>query len=381
MSAGSPSLIILPTYNEAENIVRLIDELALVSKKISGNPLDILVVDDKSPDGTARLVRQQEKKYHGRVHLISGRREGLGRAYVRGFEFALTDGRFNSVVMMDADFSHDPWQVPLLLNALEQGSDYAIGSRYINGGKVESWPRARKLQSFIANTFARVMLDMKHDVRDLTGGFKAIRVSALEKVGLDSLKASGYVFQVNLLHEFSKHGFRITEVPIKFKDRTLGQSKMRLGDVLEFVYLTYRLNPNSRARRLIRFCLVGVSGTLVNLVVLIIGVQIGLSPLTAFIAALEGSIISNFSLNHIYTFRAALTSPRTRKRDSVRGLMAKLVKYNLVALGGAAISLVVFYGLYHLGLYYVPADLLAIIAATGWNYFMSVRLVWKMVDE
>src|SRR5690348_15477299 len=138
MSAGSSSLIILPTYNEAENIVRLIDELALVSKKISGNPLGVLVVDDKSPDGTARLVRQQEKKYRGRVHLISGRREGLGRAYVRGFEFALKDGRFDSVVMMDADFSHDPWQVPSLLNALEQGSDYAIGSRYINGGKVES---------------------------------------------------------------------------------------------------------------------------------------------------------------------------------------------------------------------------------------------------
>jgi len=287
-----------------------------------------------------------------------------------------------AVILMDADFSHNPQHIPLLLEALERGNDYVIGSRYVKGGVTHNWPVSRSIKSRLANTFARIMLDMKHNVRDLTGGFKAIRVSSLKQINLDSLKASGFVFQVNLLHEFSKRGFKITEVPIEFKNRSRGRSKMRLRDILEFLYLTYRLNPHSRIRRLIRFCFVGASGTIVNLAVLIMLVQaFRVSPPVAFVAALEVSIVSNFFLNHFYTFRAAVTSPKSKRHDSAGILLSKLFRYNLVALGGAAISFIVFYAFYKLRLNYVPADLLAIIAATAWNYYLSVKIVWKLVDE
>ena len=373
-------LVVLPTYNEADNIEPMVGAIFKVAARLPNYEIDILVVDDNSPDGTAERVARLQKSRAG-LHLIKGCKQGLGKAYRRGFKHGLGLKPYFAVVMMDADFSHDPKVIPALLAALEAGADYVIGSRYVaGGGTTGNWPTKRLLQSKLANFLARHLVGLDTKVHDLTSGFKAVRASALKQIPLDDIPASGYVFQVSLLHAFSSRGFRVREVPIMFGDRRAGKSKLGLRDMAEFLYQTYRLNPDSRVRRLLRFCLVGASGTLVNLAVLIGLVRLAHLPvLLAAAIAIEVSIVSNFSLNHLYTFRLVRIA---EPKDSPVSLLIKLFRYNLITLSGAAITYAVFaLGYKMLGLHYVLADLIAILLATAWNYWMSVRIVWRVVDR
>ena len=366
-------LVVVPTYNEAENIRPL---LAGVEKALAGYQFDVLFVDDNSPDGPAEIVRKLQVKSLN-VYLLSGEKEGLGKAYIRGLTYGLKLKKYDGVVTMDADLSHDPADIPRLLNELENGADYVIGSRYVRGGRIDagySW--LRRAQSTGANFIARYFVDSQTNVKDLTGGFKAIRASRLKTIPLDTIDASGYVFQVGLLYEFAKRGYKIREVPIVFHARQHGQSKLRLRDALEFLSLTFRLNPRARVPRLIRFASVGASGTIVNLVILTGLVKLmRVNVDTAYLVALESSIISNFTLNHLFTFG----SVRESARPSTLG---KLWRYNAVSFGGVAISFVVFELVYHaLGWNYILADLLGIVAAMSWNYWLSVKVVWRIVDS
>ena len=375
-------LVIIPTYNEVENVEPIITAIFATQKKLSRHKLEVLIVDDNSPDGTGKLVKKIQKR-NKRVHLLEGQKAGIGKAYVRGFAYGLEKARYETFITMDADFSHNPEAIPALLKAMDGGKDYVIGSRYVHGGKIEAnWPMRRRIVSRLANSAARLFIDPTKDIRDLTGGFKAMRTSALATIDLSHLRASGNVFIVSLLHEFSSRGFEIDEVPITFTDRRFGASKLRLRDMLEFAYVTYRINPKSRIRRFIRFALVGACGTVVNLAVLVGLVRYSrLSVLDANAIAIEVSIISNFFMNHLYTFRAAITSPKLQRRDRFGAMMLKLARYNVVALGGAAISFLTFAFLYRmLGFHYILADMLAIVVAMSWNYWMSVRVVWRVVD-
>ncbi|MGD0284234.1 MAG: glycosyltransferase family 2 protein [Candidatus Saccharimonadales bacterium] len=375
------ALVILPTYNEADNIQPIVAEIFKVSEKMSSWRLSVMVADDNSPDGTAKLVKLSQKQFKD-LYLISGQRAGLGKAYIRGFKYGLKHGPYDAFVMMDADFSHDPAAIPTLLAGIDKGSDYVIGSRYVSGSQItKNWSKTNLISSRIANIIARIFIDIK-DVADLTGGFRAVRRSALEKINLQGIHAGGNVFLVNLLHEFSRNGFAISEVPVNFGDRRYGKSKRRVRDVIEFLYITYRLNPNSRARRMIRFGLVGFSGTIVNLLVIYCLVHLLRQiVLLSDAVAIEVSIISNFFMNHYYTFRAAFTSPRSSRQESARSILIKLGKYNLIALGGAAISFVIFAtGFKVLGINYILADLIAIVLSLSWNYWMSIHIVWKVVD-
>ncbi|HEX7633410.1 MAG TPA: glycosyltransferase family 2 protein [Candidatus Saccharimonadales bacterium] len=369
-------LIVIPTYNEAQNIKPLVAAIGNVFAGQKTYAADMLFVDDTSPDGTADIVRQlQGRNKH--IYLLSGTKAGLGRAYVRGFEYGLGLGNYFAVVMMDADLSHDPAVIPSMLGQLEQGADYVIGSRYIKGGTTE-YARHRQLNSMIANLVAKHFIDIKTNTKDLTAGFKAIRRTALETIPLRDIAASGYVFQVSLLYEFAKRGFVVREVPITFHERHHGVSKLGLHDILEFLRLTYSLNPQSRVRRMIRFATVGASGTLVNLAVLITLVNaLHTEVMIAYAVALETSIISNFFLNHWFTFR----SVREDNSPSLAAQIAKFGRYNLVALAGATIAWLIFSFCYKaLGMWYVPADLLGIVASMSWNYWLSVRLVWRIID-
>jgi len=379
---NNKALVILPTYNEAGNIRQIIEEIFQVSKRIPGWRLEVLIADDSSPDGTAEIVKKLQKKHHD-LYLISGKKAGLGKAYIRSFKHGLKDSSFDAFVMMDADFSHDPAAIPTLLAAIDGGADYVIGSRYVSGGQiVKNWPKLSLINSRAANIVARIFVDI-NDVIDLTGGFKAIRRRSLEKINLDRIHSGGYVFQVNLLHEFSRSGFIIQEVPVIFSNRRSGHSKRHTRDIIEFFYITYRLNPNSRLRRIVRFSLVGFSGTLVNLLIIFAMVHLLYQVvLFSYAVAIEASIISNFYMNHYYTFRAAFTSPRITRIEPPKSIFIKLAKYNLVALGGAAISFIIFaIGFKILGLNYILADLIAIVLALSWNYWMSVHIVWKVVDN
>lgn len=375
-------LVIIPTYNEADNIQKIVSELFVVAEKLAGWTLNVLVVDDNSPDGTAKIVRAMQKgKSKGVLQMISGKKAGLGKAYIRGFEEGLRQGYYHAFVMMDADFSHDPHAIPALLKSIDHGADYVIGSRYIHGGSIPgNWPLMRIINSRVANFVARFFTDMDKDISDLTGGFKAIRAEALKDIDLQGINAAGYVFQVSLLHEFASRRMVIREVPITFIDRQYGTSKLKSRDIIEFIYRAYRLNPQSRISRLVRFGTVGAVGSVINVAVLTLLVHLtGMSVFTAVAIAIETSIITNFFMNHYYTFKFR-GQPGDEPESSGR-MITKLAKFNLGAFGGALLSFTTFsilHGQFHL--HYVIADICAIVLAMGWNYWMSVKVVWKMVD-
>ncbi len=235
----SEALVIIPTYNEIENIANIIDA-------VMGLPVrfDVLVIDDGSPDGTADAVKQKMLQYPERIFLEqrSGKL-GLGTAYIHGFKWAL-ERKYEFVTEMDADFSHNPEDLPRLLAALkEQKADVAIGSRYITGVNVVNWPMGRVLMSFYASMYVRMVTRMK--VRDTTAGFVCWRRRVLEALELDRIEFKGYAFQIEMKFKAFKRGFRIVEVPIVFVNRVLGTSKMNGSIFGEAVFGVIKLRIKS----------------------------------------------------------------------------------------------------------------------------------------
>lgn len=235
------SLVIIPTYNEADNIARLIPEIQKVNADI-----EVLVVDDNSPDGTAQIVQQMMER-DSRIHLI--RREGkrgLGTAYVEGFRYAIAH-YFDFIFEMDADFSHDAREIPNFLAHMEK-YDLVIGSRYCNGVRVVNWPMHRLLLSYFANIYTRVITGLP--VKDTTSGFKCFRRKVLESIDLNSIKSNGYAFQIEMTYKAWKKGFRVGEIPIIFVDRRAGISKMSKQIVREAAFMVWKLRLRSLLGRL-----------------------------------------------------------------------------------------------------------------------------------
>ena len=231
-------LVVVPTYNEAENIGRIID--AVLSALPEGR---VLVVDDGSPDGTGTIVAEHPSP---RVHLLQRTaKQGLGRAYLAGFGWGLEQG-YERFVEMDADFSHDPSDLPALTGATE-ACDAAIGSRYVPGGQVVGWSRNRELLSRFGNTYARWLLGFPF--RDATSGFRCYRRAVLEAVPLDEVASQGYAFQIDMTYRAWRLGFALQEIPISFRDREDGHSKMSKAIVVEAVTSVARWAARDRFRR------------------------------------------------------------------------------------------------------------------------------------
>jgi len=220
--------LVLPTYNEAENIEPIVR--AALAELRAGDR--ILVVDDSSPDGTGQIADRLARELEGVEVLHRPAKQGLGRAYLAAFQHALAAGA-DLVLEMDADFSHDPADLPRLIAAAED-ADLVLGSRYVAGGDVIDWGLLRKLVSRGGSWYARIVLGVK--VRDLTGGFKCFRRSVLEALDLDGVHADGYGFQIELTYRAIKAGFKVVEIPIVFRDRRVGQSKMNARIALEAVW-------------------------------------------------------------------------------------------------------------------------------------------------
>ncbi|MCY7361807.1 MAG: polyprenol monophosphomannose synthase [Ignavibacteria bacterium] len=231
-------LVIIPTFNEADNILKIIPE---VLKNItSENDYNVLVVDDNSPDGTAELVDNMKDS---KVNILKReKKSGLGTAYLAGFKYAI-ENKYDFVFEMDADFSHDPKYLNIFIEKLIEGYDLVIGSRYINGISVLNWPLRRLIMSYMASVYTRMVTGLK--VMDTTAGFMCYRISALKQINFDEVRSNGYSFQIEMKFKFYKKGFKIFEVPILFIDRREGESKMSRKVVYEAYFMVWKLKLKS----------------------------------------------------------------------------------------------------------------------------------------
>lgn len=221
-------IVIIPTYNEKENIEAIIRKVFSLSV-----PFDILIVDDGSPDGTGAIVKGLQQQFPALHILERTEKNGLGTAYIAGFKWCLERG-YEYVFEMDADFSHNPEDLPRLYEACKNGADMSIGSRYVTGVNVVNWPMSRVMLSYFASKYVRMITSLP--IHDTTAGFVCYKSSVLNRIALDKIKFRGYAFQIEMKFTAWKHGFKLTEVPIIFTDRTLGQSKISKNIIREAVW-------------------------------------------------------------------------------------------------------------------------------------------------
>lgn len=231
----SDSVVIIPTYNEIENVEKMTRKVMSLEKDFH-----ILYVDDGSPDGTAEAIKELQKEFPGRIHLEQREGKlGLGTAYIHGFRWSMRNN-YEFIFEMDCDFSHNPDDLIRLYDACaNQGADLAIGSRYCKGGKVKNWPLKRILMSYFASVYVRMILWI--NIKDTTAGFKCYRKRVLEKINLDGVTFKGYAFQICMKYAAVKHGFKIKEVPITFVDRLYGESKMSTGIFKEAFFGVWKM--------------------------------------------------------------------------------------------------------------------------------------------
>jgi len=360
-------VIILPTYNESGNILLLINALQEQFRKIP-HDMNILVVDDNSPDGTGELVRTAATAVSN-LFLMTGQKQGLGAAYVRGMRHAIDELHADAVMEMDADFSHKPEDVPRLIAELDLGADFVIGSRYVPGGKIPGdWSFLRRMISRWGNVFARYVAGISA-VRDCTAGFRAIRASLIQQIDLAELRVRGYAFQISLLHEAMMNHAKIKEVPVEFVDRKRGQTKLGISDIIEFMMNAWWIRFE-RSKTFLKFSLVGASGVAVNLVSFTLLMNAGMNKYLASPLAIELSIITNFLLNNFWTFA---------HRDNEDGVHIRGLKFNVVSFVALAVS----YGTFLLLAKFNPSGIpqlhqaAGIVPATLINYFLNSYWTFK----
>jgi len=360
-------VIVLPTYNERENILALVPALQETLRAVPYQS-HILVVDDNSPDGTADAVRSLMHE-HRNLHLITGEKRGLGAAYIRGMQHALAVLGADVVVEMDSDFSHDPADLPRLLETLDSPVDFVIGSRYVPGGSIpSSWGWQRRANSRLGNIVARYVAGL-YRVHDCTAGFRAIRSSVLRQIDFGTLRVKGYAFQIALLHRAVGLGAQVAEVPVHFVDRKVGESKLGISDIVEFLVNAWWIRLWT-ARTFIKFCIVGATGVGVNLAAFSALLAWGSNPYVASPLAVEVSILWNFLLNNAWTFRYR---PKA-EHIGVRGL-----KFNVVSLASLAVTFGTFVTLSKAfpQLPLLADQLAAILPTTAINYFLNSYWTFK----
>ena len=360
--------VVLPTYNEVENIESIIKAIFAMQSNVTTHQLYVIVVDDNSPDGTQEIVKKQMNQ-HPYLRLVTGNKVGLGDAYKRGISFAITTFNPDLLLQMDADGQHDPKLIPEFINLANDGFSLVIGSRLVPGGSTPGFSYWRKFLSIVGNFLIR-HLGKASNVQDCTSGFRCIKANLLHKCNLDGLSTRGYSFQSSLVCELIRNGAKPIEVPIIFRDRVTGQSKLTLKDQIEFLVnvtkITYRYSEN-----FIKYCLVGLVGIVVNLGAYLLLNRYFQIPLqVASLIAIETSIMSNFLLNNYWTFKT-----RPKKLSVFR----KLVNFHIAA----GISGILFYYLFFLLLTTVLGinDVLSILCATTTgtiaNYTINSLWTWR----
>ncbi len=363
--------IILPTYNEIKNIRLVVEKLEKNFKQIPGFEFTILVVDDNSPDGTAKEVNKLMGEYSN-ISLITGFKEGLGKAYLRGINYAIDKMDADIFFEMDADLSHDPNVIGSFLEKIKEGNDFVIGSRYVKGGTIpDNWGIHRKIYSLIGNLVVRTGLGT-FSIHDWTSGFRAIKSGVFSKVNQGLEKFTGYTFQVAFLDRAYKAGFKVAEVPIHFTDRMFGHSKIAPADYIKNLLL-YVLSNST----FLKYVMVGILGFSINAVGLEIFYRLGASPGVASALGAEVAIISNFYFNNAWTFVH-------KKITSMSRLVSKFVQFNLTSVGAIVIEgVVVGLGTHLLGdqtrFFFFTFSVIFLVIP--YNYFVYNRFIWKTHEK
>lgn len=369
-------VVIIPTYNERENIITLLDELSLLKRTIKNQKISFLVVDDTSPDGTSEVVKEYQKT-HKDVYCITGKKEGLGSALLRGMTYAVETLHADTLVQMDADLSHDPKKFPLFIQAMNEGADFAVGSRYIKGGSIpENWGIHRKIYSVMGNSIVRFGLGYL-SIHDWTGGYRAYKKRFYEELKDEMKPYSGYVFQIAFLHKSVKLGAKVVEIPFHFTDRLYGHSKIA---PLKYISNIFEYIIKARIDDIIhghfgKFAVVGGIGFVINTVILVGLKNIGIHPAIGSAVGAECAIISNFFLNNAWTFQ--------ERKIVGRRKIKKFIQFNVTSLG----ALIIQSGTVYLGTLFfgIPAYFISYIMGVGlgliWNYTMYSLVIWKKHDQ
>lgn len=394
--------IILPTYNERVNIKKLIPVLENeIFPKIKHHEMNLLIVDDNSPDGTGEEIKHFMHKWKN-IHLLQGEKLGLGIAYVRGMHYAIDHLKADAVVEFDADFQHDPHDIPRLIAAMDNGADNVIGSRYIPGGGIpKEWGLHRKIISRFGGLFAQIMLNI-WNVHDMTSGFKLTKTSFLKNIDLDHLYSKYYAYKLHILHDVIEQKAKIVEVPIIFYERKDGSSKITKKDLIDSLKVVTHLRLHD-SKRFIKFLFVGGTGFIVQIIVQESTIRLGLTDsLTRILIYLnlvkdltsvshtigaafgaESAIISNFLLNNYWTFEDA------RKLKERSPSLLRAIKFNLASLASILMqSAAVFIAEKMIGeniniLYHDYPTRLVVLFPTiiffviPLNYFIYNFLIWK----
>jgi len=352
--------LIIPTFRERENITPLVQR---IGRALEGIDYEILIVDDDSRDGTEDLTAQLAGAHPVRL-VVRRDKKGLASAVVDGFGWV--DGR--AICVMDADLQHPPEILPSLLQALDDGADMAIASRYVAGGGCEGWGLLRRIISRGAGFLAHLFLPTTRGIADPMSGYFMLRPHVLE--GAD-LRPTGYKILLEIL--VAGRPSRVTEVPFTFVTRTAGESKLRLSQQVDYLkQIAGLMSRTGELARFLKYCLVGASGVLVNMGLLWLLTEVGgLYYLASAAISIETSILTNFTLNDRFTF------PDRRARG-LSPFLRRLGKFNLVSLAGLAVNMGVLWTLTSvLGIHYLVSNLVGIAAATLWNYAVNFLWTWK----
>lgn len=384
---SSPNIvIIIPTYNEVDNIAQVVKAIAKVRKNLKSHNLTVLFVDDQSPDGTAKEVIKQGKT-HPFVKLLRNKRKlGLGYAYKQGMRHSLGKLRADIAFSFDADLSHDPTKIPEFISEIENGADMVLGSRYMPGGGIPAdWPLHRKFLSFSGNQFLRIVMN-NYQITDWTTGYRAMRSSLVKEIlpNLSHSAFNGYTWNIGFLVKSIAAGAQIGQVPFHFTDRTHGTSK--LGS--EYIFNTLRYIMKVRLEQIInhrifKFAVTGGIGALIQLGFL--QVYRAIMPFQlAFFLSIETAIVSNFIFSNIWTF-----ADRKLKAQEIPG---KFAAFNLASGGSILIQQIIaffgekyigFYSLFTLPVINFIVDTGTMFAITGilvgmfWNFFAYSKIIWK----
>lgn len=363
------AVIVLPTYNEVSNIKELVPKIFAVADQVENWLIEVVVNDSDSPDGTADVVKELKKKYK-KLHLITSKKEGLGRAYIQGFKYAIDELNAYVVFEMDADLSHDPHEIPTFLKAIEQGADMVVGSRYMKGGSIpQDWGVHRKIFSIFGNWTIRTGF-MKFHLKEWTNGYRAVKAWLIKEAYPHIENYSGYVFQLAQLDFALKKNAVVKEIPIQFKDRTSGESKISFGGYIFSIFMyIFKNSP------FVKFVIVGGTGFIID-----VGIFFLLTHYAHFVTwhanliSTETAVVANYLLNNFWSFRHKKVEHKTS------AYIQSFLKYNLVSSGSIAIQTIGleimkhFFGTQHLYLYKVAIIAVIIIP---YSYFFFNKFIWK----